>query len=912
MIDVKGLYKKYASGERLTYDERSAIVSFDKSTSDWDKLNIRLDALYELRAQGESVSDNIQELESLLRSGEGISDVLSKEYYEMSTKEKPSSRVSSDKKEPTNNKMKEIHQSFQYLKDYTIEDERPVPAFNGYDDELGVESVELEGKRNSDGSYSFSSKTKAEFQNTDLNRIDTFGFTMNITDTELQVQINSNKSLNQLSGVGSTDNDKVAGLTQSDDYKVSLNQLSETELTKVSEFLDVKKRTNFNSFYKFETKELVFFTILIDTLKENKRTEMNKYLDPHAEYAKYTREEPMSEKDFEAIKKFDKEVSDQLKIDMRKAVLLNRKIYDKFDTNEKRSQLNSIKIDSFYGKTEELDKYIESEYSEMSKNGIYKEEKMEELQDGFETNVKISTIDYQDEYNNLVNKLYDINLSEQENLKSDIERLKKPFLGSLFNSSEIKKKEARIAENVEEAKGYESYKDMEAKFSVSFKETEVFNMKEFGYDIASLFKNQLKTFSEKSNKYNLDEYTKLVSDIMTSTRVMNDRLEEHPITIPSPDSYLDAVRGAVAYENFLFNEKFNQEQSDERYPHEWKPKVNDRDVTNYFKESLATNLINNSEIFLEDYLDRNLDYKMLDTFEEKIQLNNKNTNPEKIMTLVDDISSVFNEDFTKNIGELVSEIENNFSSNILEGKTLDSQLQEEAIKNEKILIDNWNKEMENSTLESQSIDDSKTIGKSPEEYAEMDKQIKMSMEMEATDYFNSPEIQINLGNQTIKSVGKTESQKNGNTEININLGDSGVRSDQSYSGNVNTGIQKNIQINNNSKTYVNNNSGPNFSIGDITNSNITSVKIGDYTNSYTTGSVIDVFNNDTDSFEVNSEYNQSSSMNVNTGVQENVQVNTDSTKSFTNTNKSPEVIINMVNSKITNSIIGKDNGRGRE
>lgn len=780
MIDVKGLYKKYASGERLTYDERSAIVSFDKSVSVWDKINIRIDALYELRAEGESVLDEIANFEALLRSGNGVSDFLSKEYYDMSTKEKPSSRVSSDKKEPTSNKMKEIQQSFQDLKDYSIEDERPVPAFNGYDDDLGIESFKLEGKRNSDGSYSFNSKTKGEFENTDFNKTDTFGFNMNVTDTELQLQVTSNNSLNQLS------NDKVMDLNQSEGYKIPLNQLSETEMTQISKFLNVTKKQDIYSFKKFESQELVNFVNLIDSreLTESKRTERNRYLDPFTEYEKFTQGLQLTEKEFKEIQTFDEQASNRLKIDMRKAILTSREVNDQFYQWDKRNYLETL-IDN----TDELTKFISSEYDEMKERGFVSELDRENNQD-LERYQKLDrlAVNYQVEFDDLIDKCNEVNNLKMKGLESEIANLESSILNKIFKRSEIKNKRVLLIDAFENEISLEDLKSVEANFFIGVEANGIMNTEELGNDISEIFKNKLISLGENLNQDNLSETMKSLHEIFIDTEAMQDQLFSDTPVLASIEEYVDSVKHMVDYDNHRTatlrnNNPLINEGDISRYPMTWRPQINRDVVREYLKENLIVHMAQNASargIDLNKYLEIKPDFNKIENLKNELFASNDINNPDKFVTVVDNLSIVANQDFDDKFRDFMTGIEKNFSQSIFNGK-----------------------------FENPSLNDSNSIG-------------------------ITPEIQIDLGNQTIKSVGKTESQKNGNAEININMGDSVTRSDLS------------------------------------------------------------------------------SSMDVNTGVQQNVQVNTDSTKSFTNTSKSPEVLINRVNSKITNSIIGKDNGRGRE
>lgn len=90
---AKEQYKKHLKGERLTYEERSRIVRYDQKASDWEKVDMRLDAAYEAEFEqpGLDLTQQKESLEKLQvdQEAQQISDYANREYYAMSCKEKP-------------------------------------------------------------------------------------------------------------------------------------------------------------------------------------------------------------------------------------------------------------------------------------------------------------------------------------------------------------------------------------------------------------------------------------------------------------------------------------------------------------------------------------------------------------------------------------------------------------------------------------------------------------------------------------------------------------------------------------------------------------------------------------------------------------------------------------------------------
>lgn len=89
MLEVPALYRKFLRGERLTYQERVEIVSYDKRLTSWKKMDMRLDAMYLVeKFDNKNLKEKISLLEKTRGDTSMIDDFILKEYYQMSKNEK--------------------------------------------------------------------------------------------------------------------------------------------------------------------------------------------------------------------------------------------------------------------------------------------------------------------------------------------------------------------------------------------------------------------------------------------------------------------------------------------------------------------------------------------------------------------------------------------------------------------------------------------------------------------------------------------------------------------------------------------------------------------------------------------------------------------------------------------------------
>lgn len=171
MLEPEELYQKYLRGERLTYQERTEIVANDKGLSSWQKMDIRLDAMYIVEKNDQiDLQDKISLLESARGESSMIEDIVSKEYYEMSRNEKQvTAEMETEIEDPTILKMDPTISLEKLIED---QKDREVTVSSGDKDIPNVEPYEATAKlkRISDGVLIQISKAIGvpEFTNTDL------------------------------------------------------------------------------------------------------------------------------------------------------------------------------------------------------------------------------------------------------------------------------------------------------------------------------------------------------------------------------------------------------------------------------------------------------------------------------------------------------------------------------------------------------------------------------------------------------------------------------------------------------------------------------------------------------------------------------------------------------------------------
>ncbi|MDZ5760669.1 hypothetical protein RAK27_18670 [Carnobacterium maltaromaticum] len=89
-VEANKNYQKFMKKERLTYNERSSIVAFDKKATSFEKGTMRLEAMELVKFQGGMIDqEQMNKFESRLANNESIDDIVSNEYYQMSTMEAP-------------------------------------------------------------------------------------------------------------------------------------------------------------------------------------------------------------------------------------------------------------------------------------------------------------------------------------------------------------------------------------------------------------------------------------------------------------------------------------------------------------------------------------------------------------------------------------------------------------------------------------------------------------------------------------------------------------------------------------------------------------------------------------------------------------------------------------------------------
>lgn len=171
MLEPEELYQKYLRGERLTYQERTEIVANDKGLSSWQKMDIRLDAMYIVEKNDQiDLQDKISLLESARGESSMIEDIVSKEYYEMSRNEKQvTAEMETEIEDPTILKMDPTISLEKLIED---QKDREVTVSSGDKDIPNVEPYEATAKlkRISDGVLIQISKAIGvpEFTNTEL------------------------------------------------------------------------------------------------------------------------------------------------------------------------------------------------------------------------------------------------------------------------------------------------------------------------------------------------------------------------------------------------------------------------------------------------------------------------------------------------------------------------------------------------------------------------------------------------------------------------------------------------------------------------------------------------------------------------------------------------------------------------
>lgn len=103
MVDqeqAKEQYKRFVKGERLSYTDRSKIVQFDRQVTAFDKMDMRISALTELKVfENLETNDQVEKWEETRGDEHFVSPLVEKEYYQLSSTEKQESLIKNDNRE---------------------------------------------------------------------------------------------------------------------------------------------------------------------------------------------------------------------------------------------------------------------------------------------------------------------------------------------------------------------------------------------------------------------------------------------------------------------------------------------------------------------------------------------------------------------------------------------------------------------------------------------------------------------------------------------------------------------------------------------------------------------------------------------------------------------------------------------
>jgi len=97
---AKEQYKRFMRGEKLTYTDRTKIVQYDQKATTFDKMDMRINALTELKVfEDLNTQEHIEKWEATQCDEAIINSLAEKEYYQLARNEKPENLIKNEARE---------------------------------------------------------------------------------------------------------------------------------------------------------------------------------------------------------------------------------------------------------------------------------------------------------------------------------------------------------------------------------------------------------------------------------------------------------------------------------------------------------------------------------------------------------------------------------------------------------------------------------------------------------------------------------------------------------------------------------------------------------------------------------------------------------------------------------------------